>query len=132
MKRNAYTIDHLNATVTVTKSFLKEAGVIGSPAYTEMLRLRRELPEYEINVSEPKKRQSEENCGKLTYKKMGDYIAAKEGDASPVLAEFEKVQKLAKVQKNPFLYVKTWFLNRYKDDFAAPAEIKNNITVINA
>lgn len=79
MKRNAYTINHLNTTVTVTKSFLKEAGVIGSPAYNEMLRLRRELPEYEISVNEPKKRQSEEAYGKLTYKKMGAYIEAKEG-----------------------------------------------------
>ena len=131
MKRNAYTIDHLNATVTVTKSFLKEAGVIGSPAYTEMLRLRRELPEYEISVNETKKRQSEEAYGKLTYKKMGAYIEAKEGEKSPVLAEFEKVQALAKVQKNPFLYVKTWFLNRYADDFAA-TETENNIVTINA
>ena len=129
MKRNAYTINHLTATVTVTKSFLKEAGIIGSPAYNEMLRLRRELPEYEISVNEPKKRQSEEAYGKLTYKKMGDYIAAKEGEKSPVLAEFEKVQKLAKVQKNPFLYVKTWFLNRYENDFIAS---EDNITVINA
>ena len=129
MKRNAYTIDHLNATVTVTKSFLKEAGIIGSPAYNEMLRLRRELPEYEISVNEPKKRQSEEAYGKLTYKKMGAYIEAKEGEKSPVLAEFEKVQKLAKVQKNPFLYVKTWFLNRYENDFIAS---EDNITVINA
>ena len=53
MKRNAYTINHLTATVTVTKSFLKEAGIIGSPAYSEMLRLRRELPEYEITVLHP-------------------------------------------------------------------------------
>ena len=129
MKRNAYTIDHLNATVTVTKSFLKEAGVIGSPAYNEMLRLRRELPEYEITVHETKKRQSEEAYGKLTYKKMGAYIEAKEGEKSPVLAEFEKVQALAKVQKNPFLYVKTWFLNRYENDFITS---EDNITVINA
>ena len=129
MKRNAYTIDHLNATVTVTKSFLKEAGIIGSPAYNEMLRLRRELPEYEITVHETKKRQSEEAYGKLTYKKMGAYIEAKEGEKSPVLAEFEKVQKLAKVQKNPFLYVKEWFLNRYENDFITS---EDNITVINA
>ena len=129
MKRNAYTINHLTATVTVTKSFLKEAGSIGSPAYNEMLRLRRELPEYEISVNETKKRQSEEAYGKLTYKKMGAYIEAKEGEKSPVLAEFEKVQKLAKVQKNPFLYVKTWFLNRYENDFITN---EDNITIINA
>ena len=45
---------------------------------------------------------------------MGDYIAAKEGDASPVLAEFEKVQKLAKVQKNPFLYETIIWVLLYK------------------
>lgn len=28
-----------------------------------MLRLRRELPEYEISVNETKKRQSDKNCG---------------------------------------------------------------------
>jgi len=73
MKRNAYTINHLTATVTVTKSFLKEAGIIGSPAYNEMLRLRRELPEYEISVHEAKKRTSDKPYGNLTYKKMEAY-----------------------------------------------------------
>ena len=85
MKRNAYTINHLTATVTVTKSFLKEAGIIGSPAYNEMLRLRRELPEYEITVHEAKKRTSDKPYGNLTYKKMEAYIAAKEGKESSVL-----------------------------------------------
>ena len=61
MKRNAYTINHLTATVTVTKSFLKEAGIIGSSAYNEMLRLRRELQEYEITVHETKKRTSDKS-----------------------------------------------------------------------
>lgn len=131
MKRNAYTIDHLNATVTVTKSFLKEAGIIGSPAYNEMLRLRREMSEYEISIRESKKPQSTKAYGKLTYKKMEEYIAAKEGEESPILKEFEKVQALAKAQRNPFLYVKEWFLNRYADDFAAN-ETENNIVTINA
>ena len=129
MKRNAYTINHLTATVTVTKSFLKEAGIIGSPAYNEMLRLRRELPQYEITVHEAKKRTSDKPYGNLTYKKMEGYIAAKEGKESSVLEEFEKVQALAKVQRNPFQYVKEWFLNRYESDFITS---EDNITVINA
>ena len=39
-----YAIDHINAAITVSKTFLKEAGIIGSDCYQEMLRLRRELP----------------------------------------------------------------------------------------
>ena len=128
MKRNAYTINHLTATVTVTKSFLKEAAIIGSPAYNEMLRLRRELPQYEISVHEAKKRTSDKPYGNLTYKKMEGYIAAKEGKESSVLEEFEKVQALAKVLSNPFQYVKEWFLNRYESDFITN---EDNITVIN-
>ena len=32
-----YAIDHINAAITVSKTFLKEAGVIGSDCYQEML-----------------------------------------------------------------------------------------------
>ena len=60
---------------------------------------------------------------------MEAYIAAKEGKESSVLEEFEKVQALAKVRRNPFQYVKEWFLNRYENDFITN---EDNITVINA
>ena len=43
--------------------------------------------------------------------------AQEEDNAAEVLAEFERVQRLSKVQNGSYAYVKTWFLNRYKEDF---------------
>ena len=114
-----YAIDHINAAITVSKTFLKEAGVIGSDSYHEMLRLRQELPEYKMEIREPRKPHRTKIGSKLTYEKMRNHIEAKEGKESPMLAELEKVMKLAKCQDNPFHYTKTWFLARYKDDFTA-------------
>ena len=35
---------------------------------------------------------------------------------SVVLAEFERVKALSKVQAGQYAFVKIWFLNRYKDE----------------
>ena len=114
-----YNIDHLTSVITISKKFLKESGVIGSDSYHEMLRLRQKLPEYKVEIRESKKPHRTKIGSKLTYEKMRNHIEAKEGKESPMLAELEKVMKLAKCQDNPFHYTKTWFLARYKNDFAA-------------
>ena len=49
---------------------------------------------------------------------MADFITVKEEEnAAAVLAEFERVKALSKVQAGQYAFVKTWFLNRYKDEF---------------
>ncbi len=48
---------------------------------------------------------------------MEEFIIALEGKDSESLKELEKVMKLSKVQAGPYAYVKTWFLNKYKDQF---------------
>ena len=112
-----YTIDHINAIVTLGKAFLKEAAVIGSASYHEMLRLRNELPNYTFKERETKKIERTKIGRRLTYLKMEHYIETKEGKESPLLAEFKKVTELAKIQNNPYSYTKDWFLKLYKDDF---------------
>ena len=50
---------------------------------------------------------------------MAEFIEAQEADAaSEVLAEFERVQTLSKVYPGQYAFVKTWFLNRYKEVFS--------------
>ena len=112
-------INFMTKEIIVSKKFLKESGVIGSDSYQEMLRLRQELPEYKMEIREPKKPHRTKIGSKLTYEKMRNHIEVKEGKESPMLAELEKVMKLAKCQDNPFHYTKTWFLAHYKDDFTA-------------
>ena len=45
-----------------------------------------------------------------------------------LLAEFERVQRLSKVQNGSYAYVKTWFLNRYKDVFQQEDETCEDVT----
>jgi hypothetical protein len=119
MKKTAgYEINYIENTITVTKKFLKDAGIIGSAAYNELARVRKDLPDFQIVQREITKKQGKKSYGKLTYETMADFITVKEEENAPaVLAEFERVQKLSKVHSGQYAFVKTWFLNRYKDFF---------------
>ena len=123
MKQNHnYEINYNENTITVTKKFLKDAGIIGSPAYKELAQLRKDLPEFQIVQREIAKKQDKKSYGKLDYKAMGEFIKEKEKDtADVVLAEFEHVKQLSKIKSGPYAYVKTWFLARYKDEFVVEA-----------
>ena len=124
MKQNhGYEINYIENTIVVTKSFLKKAGTISSKEYNELAKVRRDFPDFRIQQREITKKQGKKTYGKLTYKVMGEFIEAQEEEnAAEVLAEFERVQRLSKVQNGSYAYVKTWFLNRYKDVFQQEEE----------
>ena len=124
MKQNhGYELNYTDNTIIVTKSFLKEAGTIGSAAYKELAQVRRDLPDFRIVQREIRKKPGKQSYGKLTYKVMGEFIEAQEeGNASAVLAEFKHVQQLSKVMNGSYAYVKTWFLKRYEDAFSQKNE----------
>ncbi len=124
MKQNrGYEINYIEGKIIVTKSFLKEAGTIGSAAYTELAKVRRDYPDFTIEQRQIAKKQGKKTYGKLTYKVMADFIEAQEeANAPAILAEFERVKALSKVQSGSYAFVKTWFLNRYKDVFEQEEE----------
>ncbi len=122
-KNNGYEINYIENTIIVTKSFLKKAGTIGSKEYNELAQVRRDFPEFTIQQREITKKQGKKTYGKLTYKVMAEFIEAQEEEnASAILAEFERVQRLSKIQAGSYAFVKTWFLNRYKDVFEQEEE----------
>ena len=120
MKNNhGYEINHGEKTIIVTKKFLKEAGIIGSDAYNDLARVRKDLPDFQIIPREIKEKKGKRTYGDLTYDRMKDFIMDYEGENSfAVLAEYERVKQLSKAHSGPYAYVKKWFLNRYKDEFA--------------
>lgn len=125
---NRYEINYIENTITVTKKFLKEAGVIGSTAYTELAQVRRDYPDFQIVQREITKKQGKKSYRKLTYEHMADFISVQEEENAPaVLAEFERVKLLSKVQAGQYAFVKTWFLNRYKDVFTQDVENEKEI-----
>ena len=118
-----YEIDFTKSKIIVTKSFLKEAGTIGNKAYNELAQVRRDFPEFTIVQREITKKPGKKSYGKLNYKVMADFIKEyEEANAPMVLNEFERMQKLSKAQAGKYAYVKTWFLNRYKDVFTQKDE----------
>ena len=124
MKQNrGYEINYIEGKIIVTKIFLKEAGTIGSAAYTELAKVRRDYPDFTIEQRQIAKKQGKKTYGKLTYKVMGEFIEAQEEENAPaILADFERVKALSKVQSGSYAFVKTWFLNRYKEVFEQEEE----------
>ena len=119
MKHNHnYEINYVEGKIIVTKSFLKEAGVIGSTAYTELAQVRKDYPEFTIEQRQISKKQGKKTYGSLTYKVMKEFIEVQEEEnATAVLVEFERIQQLSKAHNGQYAFVKSWFLKRYNDQF---------------
>ena len=119
MKQNlGYEIKHDEEKIIVTKAFLKKAGIIGSPEYKTLADLRRDWQGYQLQQREITKNHAKRTYGKLTYKRMGEFIETKEeANAAVALAEFERIKALSKGFNGQYAYVKRWFLTRYADDF---------------
>ena len=126
MKHNHnYEINYVEGKIIVTKSFLKEAGVIGSPAYTELAQVRKDYPEFAIEQRQISKKQGKKTYGCLTYKVMKEFIEVQEEEnAETVLAEFERIQQLSKAHNGQYAFVKSWFLKRYNKQFVQEENAK--------
>ncbi len=123
-----YDLNHFTQSIIVTKNFAKAASTINSTEYNDLLQLRRDYPEYEVVQRKISKKSDKKNPNRnLTYKHMEEFIIALEGKDSSDLVEFEKVMKLSKVQAGPYAYVKTWFLNKYKDSFQNTEETPDDL-----
>ncbi len=122
---HGYEVKFADQKIIVTKKFAKAAGVVGSAEYTELAKVRHDFPDFAVELREIKKKEGKRAYGKLTYKAMIDFILEKEGiDAYIVIAEMENIKKLCRVLKSKGEYatVKSWFLDRYKDEFNSVGE----------
>lgn len=125
MKQNVgYEIDYFRGKIIVSKKFLKEASNVTATAYSELVQIRKDYPDFTIEPRQIAKRENKMTYGKLTYQFMREYIETKD-DKDQVLAEFEQIQKLAKFQNAQYVFVKKWFLKRYGNEFIRENEGKN-------
>ena len=124
MKQNiGYQIDFVESKIIVSKKFLKEAGNVTTAAYSELVQIRKDYPDFTIEPRQIAKRENKMTYGKLTYDFMRDYIGTK-ADKDQMLAEFDQIQKLAKFQNAQYVFVKKWFLGLYGDEFKRENEEK--------
>ena len=130
MKKN--TIIILDATrAQVTKAFVKQARIFGTPEYREWRAFLAENPGTEMVTKTIKKAKDKKNDAKnRTYEKMAEYISLQD-NAEELKKEFEAQKKLSIVQKSPYRFVLNWFLDTFpelkededkKDEAKAAAE----------
>ncbi len=126
MKQNlGYEIDYIESKIIVSKKFLKEASDITTEAYSDLVQIRKDHPDFTIEPRQIAKRENKMTYGKLTYQFMREYIETK-ADKDRVLVEFEQIQKLAKFQNAQYVFVKKWFLGLYGEEFKRETEEKES------
>ena len=121
-KNTQYEIDFINSKIILTKKFAKAASILNTPEYTTLMQMRRENPDFTIELREIKKKEGKKSYRNLTYDHMEDYIITREGKDSATHKEFLNVKKLSQIQAGPYAYVKSWFLKKYKDEFEKEEE----------
>ena len=121
--KKGYVIDYTTKTVTVTKKFMEEAGIIGTKAFEE----RKVLDEMGLvfQIREVKAHKS----NKMTYKQMMEYITRVENSAH-YLTLFEAVRGEAKSKNNPYLRVLEWFNKTFPRFYEMPEFNSNNEIIV--
>lgn len=124
MKQNlGYEINYIEGKIIVSKKFLKEASNVTTTAYSDLVQIRKDYPDFTIEPRQIAKRENKMTYGKLTYQFMREYIETKD-NADQVLVEFDQIQRLAKFQNAQYVFVKKWFLGLYGEEFKRENEEK--------
>lgn len=113
-------IKFIEKKIIVSKKFYKAAGVLDSPEYKELMRIRALHPDFDIELREIKKKAGKKTYRNLTYENMRIFITNKETDPKvrdSKLAQFQTTMEFSKAKPGKYAYVKKWFLKEYGDAF---------------
>ena len=118
-KLNKINFNHATKEIIITKAFEMEANEIGSAAYNELVRIRKDFPDYTIKRKEIAKRENKKSFKGLTIEEMKRFLATV-GEEDVKL--FEKVCEIAESKQGKYPVVKKWFLNNYQEAYEKELE----------
>lgn len=119
---NSYTVDFAAHKIIATSEFMAKAGQYGSAEYTTIMNLRKDLPDFKIEVLADKKPNKKKGC--LNLDTMEAYIIRTFGEDSAEIQEFRKVREEAKVKKTRhYSYMKQWFHAVYPEGYKLLCEL---------
>lgn len=127
--KTSYRVDHSDKTIIVSPKFMKAAGILDTPEYKLMLRIRRDNPTYDIKCEANKKATKKNSYRNLTIANMETFIRNSQDDPRDLqvrLDEFNTVQELAKAQNSKYAYIKAWFLKTYGKEYNKYTEVSKN------
>ena len=100
--------------VLVTKSFMKQARIFGTPEYKKWKEIKADLPEAIMVTKKIKKNPDKKTNRNKTYENMELFIKQQK-TAEELLKEFERQKKLSKIMPYPYAAVLEWFENTFKN-----------------
>lgn len=114
MKTTGVTFNHVAKEIIITKVFEKAANKIGSTEYNELVKIRKDFPDYTIKRKEIEKNTSKQNYKGLTVKEMKRFIATR---SEKEVALFERVCQIAESKQGKYAVIKKWFLDKYQKEY---------------
>ena len=133
--KNTLKINHAERTITMDRTFAKNAENTMSAEYSHLQSVRRDYPTYTVVRRQIKKNPNKECYKGLTYEYMENYIITHEEDENRalVLKEFAEMRLISECHSKAHRYpvIKNWFLNKYPEianfGMAAPAAENNKV-----
>ena len=117
--KNTLTINHVNHTIVMDRTFAKNAGIIGSPEYDLLQECRKAYPNYQVVRREIKKKEGQNRYAGLTVDAMREHIERHEPEAtkSYMLEKFDTLLVDMKYISKGHTYprVKSWFIKNYPE-----------------
>ena len=122
---NSYTVDFAAHKIIATSEFMANAGQYGSSEYTTIMNLRKDLPDFTIEVLAEKKSNKKKGC--LNLDTMEAYILRTcGGEESDAINEFRKVREESKVHKSGrYSFMKKWFHAVYPEGYKLLCELSD-------
>ena len=112
------TIDHENKKIRLPKAFAKASGKYGSEEYKLLMKMKKDVPNYEVIV-EATRKQAKDNYKGLTYDYMERYISTKD-NKDELMEKYNKLRGIGTghdeiIKKAPYSKVKKWFLTTFPE-----------------
>lgn len=114
MKTNGVTFNHVAKEIIITKAFEKAANAIGSNEYNELVKIRKDFPDYTIKRKEIEKNTSKQTYKGLTVTEMKRFIATR---SEKEVELFERVCQIADSKQGKYAVIKKWFLDHYQKEY---------------
>lgn len=115
-----YVLNLVEGKIVMTKRFEKKAMVYGSDEYTVLTGLRKDFPDFKLEVKEIKKKDNKKSYEGLTIEEMKRFVSTRSKEEKEAL---ERVIKLANdKKKSKYGKIKKWFLDNYKDIYVPEIE----------
>lgn len=123
MKNIGYRIDYTNNTVTVTKKFLAEAGILGSSAFNAMKELR------QMGMVIVTKEASIRKSNRITFAQMIQYISIVE-NSEVYMEQFNAMREEAKSKNDSYNRVLNWFRQTFPRFYEMPEFNDKNEVIV--